>query len=177
MLSFWPSKAFSNVDLPTLGRPIRAIAPQRNGSTAITARPFDGGSARRRAWPLPARRFAGCFRAPWSAPRAGESGTRPRNYGCEPPRGLPHRYNEAGRSFWTVEVLADASSDLFRQTSNPGWQAAVRTGAEWSLEPPKNLRRQRPHRSELRTHRPESRAARTRRSSARLRPVAGDRPA
>src|SRR5215467_7979398 len=35
MLSFWPSSAFCSVDLPTLGRPIRATAPHRNGAGSI----------------------------------------------------------------------------------------------------------------------------------------------
>jgi len=76
--------------LADVGTPIRAIAPQRNASTAITVRPFDGESARRRAWPLPARRFAGCFRFPWSAPRAGESGTRLEILAVSRPVGCHH---------------------------------------------------------------------------------------
>jgi hypothetical protein len=36
ILSFCPSNALSSVDLPTLGRPISAIVPQRKGM-ALTA--------------------------------------------------------------------------------------------------------------------------------------------
>ena len=35
MLIFWPTRAFSNVDLPTLGLPTIAIAPQRCGAASI----------------------------------------------------------------------------------------------------------------------------------------------
>jgi hypothetical protein len=32
MLTFWPTRAFINVDLPTFGRPTMATMPQRNPS-------------------------------------------------------------------------------------------------------------------------------------------------
>jgi len=78
-----------HLDECVVGAPIRAIAPQRNGSGVVTVRPFDGGSARTRAGRFllgvpPAASVAVVRTESW------ESGTRPRNPGCAPPVGCHH---------------------------------------------------------------------------------------
>jgi hypothetical protein len=54
MLIFWPTNAFSKVDLPTFGRPTMAIRPQRcaaGGSSAEGVFVMSGAGRRGGHWP------------------------------------------------------------------------------------------------------------------------------
>ena len=74
MLTFWPSSAFSSVDLPTFGRPTSAAKPQRTPARRPAGRhrrfglswtsPARGPGPRARAARLPARRGAGSSPSP-----------------------------------------------------------------------------------------------------------------
>src|SRR5215510_6339962 len=99
MVTFCPTRAFTRVDFPTLGRPTTAIVPQRNPGVLG---PLIPAGARMRHEPLPARRDDGSVRYRPFATRARGSGTPPRSADRAPRRAWRRRCIEAA----TVCALA-----------------------------------------------------------------------